>query len=91
MRRRFQFRLRSLFRLTLLAAMCCAFGPPLWRWAEPRLYPNPPVRYLGEVIDYRTAQRIKHDAQFRFNYLAVRQFRLSAQQTPANANPTPGK
>lgn len=86
-RRWFQFRLRTIFWLTLLAAICCAMGPPLWRWAEPRLYPNPSVRYLGEVVDYRTAQKIKTDRQFRANYLAARRLRLRNGQTPAGARP----
>lgn len=92
-RRWLQFRLQALFWLTLLAAACCALGPPLWRWAEPRLYPNPPVRYLGEVIDYRTAEKIAVDAQFRRNYLAKRRLRLSGAKKglPAKASASPAK
>jgi hypothetical protein len=46
MSRRFQFRLATLFWLTLWSAVLCMVGPPAWTWAKANLFP-PQWREVG--------------------------------------------
>ena len=56
MSRCFQFRLRSLFRLTLAAALLCLVGPPAWTWVEATLW-APDWQDIGQpgpILEYHT-------------------------------------